>query len=394
MSCTRSVDAEWSARVRVRSTATPDFVSATKPSDVCSPNSPALWWVGIGRIIETAPASMSAASTTTTMSTRRNILLRAGCAAIPFALTLDKPAASLDRCLRPAGSGPAYTLNSDEPLNVAADPTTEVAQKGVLYFKEVAEGSEEDHLRVVEELSASPTVVRYNTRFVIVTDYVPLLAKDIKTGDTLVIPIREIADHFTFFLPWAGKEKAQYTAEAHADVKAAERMAKLFDELIKLNPEANQTQLGRHSLNIFFTRLLFCFFAEDTGIFTEGQFTGAIESLTQPDGSDLHYFLTDLFVALDTERAEYKKSYVAGFTYVNGHLFTVKPDQTVPVFNKKARDYLLESGKLDWSEINPDIFGSMFQAIVTPGQRSDLGQYYTSVPNILIFARRVRRERR
>lgn len=272
---------------------------------------------------------------------------------------------------------------SASSLNVAADPGTEVAQKGVLYFKEVTEGSEEDHLRVVEELSASPTVVRYNTRFVIVTDYVTLLAKDIKTGDTLVTPIREIADHFTFFLPWAGMEKAQYTAEAHADVKAAERMAKLFDELIKLNPEANQTQLGRHSLNIFFTRLLFCFFGEDTGIFTEGQFTGAIESLTQPDGSDLHDFLTDLFIALDTERAEEKKSYVAGFPYVNGHLFTVKPDQTVPVFNKKARDYLLESGKLNWSEINPDIFGSMFQAIVTPGQRSDLGQHYTSVPNIL-----------
>ena len=272
---------------------------------------------------------------------------------------------------------------SASSLNVAADPSTEVAQKRVLYFKEVAEGFEEDHLRVVEELSASPTVVRYNTRFVIVTDYVTLLAKDIKTGDTLVTPIREIADHFTFFLPWAGMEKAQYTAEAHADVKAAERMAKLFDELIKLNPEANQTQLGRHSLNIFFTRLLFCFFAEDTGIFTEGQFTGAIESFTQPDGSDLHDFLTDLFIALDTERAEDKKSYVAGFPYVNGHLFTVKPDQTVPVFNKKARDYLLESGKLLWNEINPDIFGSMFQAIVTPGQRSDLGQHYTSVPNIL-----------
>lgn len=272
---------------------------------------------------------------------------------------------------------------SGSSLNVAADPSTEVAQKNTVYFKEVSERSEEALLAAIEELSSSPAVVRYNTRFVIVTNYTTMLAKDIKTGDTLTTPIAEVADHFTFFLPWAGMEKAQYTAEAHADVKAAERMAKLFDELMKLNPEANQTQQGRHSLNIFFTRLLFCFFAEDTGIFTAGQFTGAIESLTQSDGSDLHDFLTDLFVALDTERAEDKKSYVAGFPYVNGHLFTVKPDQTVPVFNKKARDYLLESGKLLWNEINPDIFGSMFQAIVTPGQRSDLGQHYTSVPNIL-----------
>ncbi|MBK0420594.1 class I SAM-dependent DNA methyltransferase [Leucobacter sp. CSA2] len=268
-------------------------------------------------------------------------------------------------------------------LNVAVDPSTEVAQKGVLYFKEVPEGSEEAHLEVIEELSVSPAVVRYNTRFVIVTDYETLLAKDTKTGDTLTTPISEIAEHFTFFLPWAGMEKAQYTAEAHADVKAAERMAKLFDELIKLNPEANQTLLSRRSLNIFFTRLLFCFFAEDTGIFSEGQFTQAIESLTQTDGSDLDDFLTDLFVALDTERSGDKKSYVSAFPYVNGHLFTVKSDQAVPVFNKKARDYLIESGKLNWSEINPDIFGSMFQAIVTPGQRSNLGQHYTSVPNIL-----------
>ncbi len=271
--------------------------------------------------------------------------------------------------------------------NVAVDPATEVAQKNIIYFKEVPLGDEGSHLAVIEELSTSPAVIRYSTRFVIVTDYQTLLAKDTKTGDTLTTPIAQIADHFTFFLPWAGMEKAQYTAEAHADVKAAERMAKLFDELITLNPEANQTQQGRHSLNIFFTRLLFCFFAEDTGIFRESQFTRAVESLTQPDGSDLHDFLADLFIALDTEHAEAKPKHLAEFPYVNGHLFTVKntvkPDQTVPVFNKKARDFLLESGKLLWSEINPDIFGSMFQAIVTPGQRSDLGQHYTSVPNIL-----------
>lgn len=272
---------------------------------------------------------------------------------------------------------------SGSSLNVAADPSTEVAQKNTVYFKEVSERSEEALLAAIEELSSSPAVVRYNTRFVIVTNYTTMLAKDIKTGDTLTTPIAEVADHFTFFLPWAGMEKAQYTAEAHADVKAAERMAKLFDELMKLNPEANQTQQGRHSLNIFFTRLLFCFFAEDTGIFAESQFTQAVESLTRADGSDLDEFLGDLFVALDTERAEDKPSHLAGFPYVNGRLFTVKEDQSVPVFNKKARDYLLESGKLLWSEINPDIFGSMFQAIVTPDQRSDLGQHYTSVPNIL-----------
>lgn len=264
-------------------------------------------------------------------------------------------------------------------LNVADDPETEVAQKNVVYFKETTG----DPLAVIDELKSTPTVVRYNPRFVIVTDYVELLAIDTKTGENLMIPIRDIDQHFTFFLPWAGMEKAQYVAEAHADVKAAERMGKLFDELVGANPDVLRIPNGRHILNVFFTRLLFCFFAEDTGIFDDNQFTNAVGSHTQADGSDVSEFLTDLFITLDTADATAKPSYLAKFPYVNGRLFSVSPDQVVPQFTKKARDLLLELGSLIWREINPDIFGSMFQAVVTPGKRSDLGQHYTSVPNIL-----------
>lgn len=264
-------------------------------------------------------------------------------------------------------------------LNVAADPSTEVAQKNVVYFKETTG----DALAVIDELKSSPLVVRYNTRFVIVTDYAELLAIDTKTGENLMIPIRDIDQHFTFFLPWAGMEKAQYVAEAHADVKAAERMGKMFDELLVANPEMFDMAHGRHALNVFFTRLLFCFFAEDTGIFDEGAFTNAVGSHTQSDGSDVAEFLTDLFTALDTEQVEDKPKHLAGFPYVNGRLFTMSSEHIVPVFTKKARELLIESGTLIWRDINPDIFGSMFQAIVTPGKRSNLGQHYTSVPNIL-----------
>ncbi|MGW6174363.1 DNA methyltransferase [Arthrobacter sp. NPDC055138] len=264
-------------------------------------------------------------------------------------------------------------------LNVAKDPSTEVAQKNVVYFKETTG----DALAVIDELKTSPVVVRYNTRFVIVTDYTELLAIDTKTGENLMIPIKDIDQHFTFFLPWAGMEKAQYIAEAHADVKAAERMGKLFDELLAANPGMLDMAHGRHALNVFFTRLLFCFFAEDTGIFEEGAFTNAVGSHTQPDGSDVAEFLTEVFRALDTEDAAKKPTHLARFPYVNGRLFTMAPEQVVPQFTKKARDLLLESGTLIWRDINPDIFGSMFQAIVTPGKRSDLGQHYTSVPNIL-----------
>ncbi|MBC6495131.1 DNA methyltransferase [Microbacterium sp. 4-7] len=264
-------------------------------------------------------------------------------------------------------------------LNVALDLATEVAQKNVVYFKE----TNGDPLTVLEELKASPAVVRFSTRFVIVTDYVDVVAHDSKTNETIGFPIREIDQHFTFFLPWAGMEKAQYVAESHADVKAAERMGKLFDELLNANPGIFDDEHGRHSLNIFFTRLLFCFFAEDTGIFTNNQFTTAVGSQTQPDGSDMAEFLTDLFKALDTADPDDKPTHLAEFPYVNGRLFTVTDDQTVPRFTKQAREELIASGTLIWRDINPDIFGSMFQAIVTPGKRSDLGQHYTSVPNIL-----------
>ena len=264
-------------------------------------------------------------------------------------------------------------------LNVAADPSREIAQKNVVYFRE----TDREPLADVEELRTSPDVVRYNPRFVIATDYDELVAIDMKTGENKVFPIRDIDKQFTFFLPWAGMEKAQYTSEAHADVKAAERMGKLFDELLRANPDLIAEQHGRHALNVFFTRLLFCFFAEDTGIFDDGQFTTAVGSHTQTDGADAREFLTDLFNALDTEKAEDKASYLSAFPYVNGRLFEVTAEHVVPSFTKAARGLLLDLGALDWSEINPDIFGSMFQAIVTPGKRSDLGQHYTSVPNIL-----------
>jgi hypothetical protein len=264
-------------------------------------------------------------------------------------------------------------------LNIAEDTETEVAQKNIVYFKPTTD----DLYAVIDELRTSPTVVRYSTRFVIVTDYADLLAVDTKTSETLAIRIADIDKHFTFFLPWAGMEKAQYVGEAHADIKAAERMAKLFDELIAIDTDIQGAELARHALNVFFTRLLFCFFAEDTGIFKTNQFTDAVGTLTQQDGSDVDQFLTELFVALDTEDPAAKPAHLAGFPYVNGRLFKVEAHHTVPKFNRKARDLLIESGKLRWSEINPDIFGSMFQAVVTPGQRSDLGQHYTSVPNIL-----------
>lgn len=266
-------------------------------------------------------------------------------------------------------------------LNVAENPDREVAQKNVVYFRE-AEG---EPLQEIQRLRTAAHVLRYNPRFIIVVDtkYTELLAVDTKTGDNLSTPLGALPQHFDFFLPWAGMEKAQYVAEAHADVKAAEKMGRLFDELMKANPDILSHPDGSHGLNVFFIRLLFCFFAEDTGVFRKNQFTQAIGSHTQEDGSDLSQFLDDLFAALDMEDAEDKPPYLRGFPFVNGRLFTMRTTDVVPRFSRTARAHLIELGKLIWRDINPDIFGSMFQAVVGQQKRSELGQHYTSVPNIL-----------
>lgn len=261
-------------------------------------------------------------------------------------------------------------------LNIADDKNTEIAQKNVVYFKP----AEKDIYAVIDDLKSSSSVVRYSTRFVIVTDYQHLLAVDTKTNETLDIAIRDIDKHYAFFLPWAGMEKAQFVAENHADVKAAEKMAKLFDILVAHN--GYTSPLEWHNLTTFFTRLLFCFFAEDTSIFKKNQFSHAIVSFTQEDGSDLKQFLKVLFASLDDEDKEGYPAHLAAFPYVNGQLF--RDFTQIPDFNKEARNLLIESAsKLDWSDINPDIFGSMFQAVVRPGERTSLGQHYTSVPNIM-----------
>lgn len=253
----------------------------------------------------------------------------------------------------------------------------EILYKSKMLFKEVESGK---LLSEIDDLTKEPESLKHNPRFVIVTDYKTLLAKDIRTGATLDIPILEIHKHFSFFLPWAGQEKYSQKNENYADRKASYKMAKLYDILVKENP--NIYDDGGHNLNIFLSRLLFCFFAEDTDIFPiEGMFTDTLEQHTQKDGSDTHTFLDRLFKVLNTEDNSKEASHFREFPYVNGGLF--RDTIVSPKFTKEARKIIIECGDLDWSEINPDIFGSMIQAVVNPAYRSGLGMHYTSVPNIM-----------
>jgi hypothetical protein len=222
-------------------------------------------------------------------------------------------------------------------------------------------------------------------RFLIATDFQNLAAFDTRKNETVTFPIAELHDHYAFFLPLAGMERTVFQAETEADVKAAEHMAKLYDLIRADNPPKSREQ--RHALNVFLTRLLFCYFAEDTGIYPEQAFTEAIDAYTQVDGSDVAEFLRELFLTLNTEpKARHQtKPHFKVFPYVNGGLFTDTHARCadVPVFSTKSRARLIDLGTKSWKEINPDIFGSMFQGVVDDEKRAELGMHYTSVPNIM-----------
>lgn len=262
-------------------------------------------------------------------------------------------------------------------------------QGEVLYKKKVLFKEEEsDKLLIsIESLSTDERVLKHSPRFVIVTDFKTLLAKDLKLGTTKDIQFSELPRHYDFFLPLAGSEVYVTKNDNKADRDAAYKMAELYDSLITANRDIYTSKESIHSLNIFLSRLLFCFFAEDTGIFEENSiFTNSLAQHTQPDGSDTHLFLNELFKRLNSKSSDEFPMYLAEkFPYVNGGLFR-DPIES-PKFTSKARNILIGLGELQWQEINPDIFGSMIQAVVLPEYRSDLGMHYTSVENILKLIR-------
>lgn len=259
-------------------------------------------------------------------------------------------------------------------LNLATRPG-EISWKGKLLYKSFFKGE----LNIGIAL-ATAKAIKHNERFVILTDGDLLLCVDTKNSDTLETSFEDLPKHYAFFLPWAGIEKTEYIDENPADVRAARKMAKLFDEIRKDNENSS---ISPHDLNLFLSRLLFCFFAEDTGIFTDNLFVNTLSKSTHDDGSDLDQFLSRLFVVLDTpaDKRTGLPDYLEKFPYVNGGLFRTRIE--IPKFSAHSRNKIIECGELDWKDINPDIFGSMFQTVIDEEQRSNLGQHYTSVPNIM-----------
>ena len=232
----------------------------------------------------------------------------------------------------------------------------------------------------LELLKANPQIIKAAPKIIAVCDGKTILAHDLREKDTYENQLERLPSDFAFFYPLMDVERVHYVEESPADIKAAEKLAKLHDELRSYNEFRSDDDL--HDLNIFISRLLFCFFAEDTGIFEENLFTSSIQRYTKEDGSDLTDYLANTFRIMDVSlRGMDTMSIIKQFPYVNGGLFS-KHIQ-IPKMGAKARRIIIECGELNWKDINPDIFGSMIQAVVNPEERANQGMHYTSVPNIM-----------
>ena len=247
--------------------------------------------------------------------------------------------------------------------------------KNILAYRQVRTTRMNEEL---EAMKRDKWVVKNRPAILAVSDGEIIKAFDPAVEETYENHLDNLYTDYEFFSPMWGVRKSRNIEENDADVKAAYKMAQIHDEIRRHNRISITDDT--HDLNIFMSRLLFCYFAEDTGIFEKDLFTNAINNTTRPDGSDLQEFFDGAFRTMDMNVRIGVNSRWAQFPYVNGGLFS-KVIQ-IPKMNVRIRKLILECGNLNWANINPDIFGSMIQAVVSPELRSGLGMHYTSVSNI------------
>ncbi len=214
-------------------------------------------------------------------------------------------------------------------------------------------------------------------KYVLVSDFHYFRLYDTEEQKTLEFTLTELVLNVQSFGYLLGYQKKVYKEQDPANIKAAELMGKLHDRLEEIGYEG-------HPLEVYLVRILFCLFAEDTTIFDKQQFQDFIENRTAEDGSDLASKIQELFQVLNTpidKRFKNLDEQLNDFPYVNGKLFEeVLPSAS---FDTKMRLALLDCCYIDWSKISPAIFGSMFQSVMNPKERRNLGAHYTSETNIL-----------
>ena len=257
-----------------------------------------------------------------------------------------------------------------------------VLQRSNIHLKVCPEGQVHT---TFNQLKCSPATVKNKVKFLLATDGVTVEAEDLSGNEPLVCDYKNFPNHFGYFLPLAGIETVKQIRDSSFDIRATSRLNRLYVELLKDNPTWGAAE-NSHQMNHFMARLIFCFFAEDTDIFRGNRlFTTTVEQMSERDSSNTHEVISEIFRSLNTKiddrSGEKLPRWTEPFPYVNGGLFAGNVE--VPKFSKIARSYLLHIGSLDWTKINPDIFGSMIQAVADEKERGALGMHYTSVPNIL-----------
>jgi hypothetical protein len=265
-----------------------------------------------------------------------------------------------------------------------------VLQRNNIHLQVCPEGEVSATLTALRESKAT---ARYKAKFILATDGKSFEAENLADGETVACDYPDFHDHFGFFLPLAGITTVRQIRENAFDIKATARLNRLYIELLKDNPDWDKAD-RREELNHFMARLIFCFFAEDTNIFhSDGLFTSMIAQMS--NSSNTHEVLSELFRSMCTpsnakaREAAKIRNWADEFPYVNGGLFS--GSVAVPRFSKISRSYLLHVGNLDWTKINPDIFGSMIQAVADDEERGALGMHYTSVTqkNIGLLSRKL-----
>ena len=264
----------------------------------------------------------------------------------------------------------------------ASDIAGGILQRNNIHIAACKPGAVSATLKALRE---SPKAISAKAKFILATDGVTLEAEDLSSGEVIASEYRDMAEHFGFFLPLAGISTVREIKNNPIDVKATGRLNKLYVELLKDNPDWSAAD-RRHDMNHFMARLIFCFFAEDTGIFQPTKiFTKTVTQMSDSQAGNTHEVVSTLFRAMNVKGSDRASAntprWADVFPYVNGGLFSGSAD--VPRFSRIARSYLLRVGDLNWREINPDIFGSMIQAVADDEERGALGLHYTSVPNIL-----------
>src|SRR5699024_8414917 len=214
-------------------------------------------------------------------------------------------------------------------------------------------------------------------KYILVSDFENFVLYDLDEGGERRFKLNQLAENIELLGFIAGYQKQVIKEQDPVNIHAAEKMGELHDKLDKMG-------YSGHDLEVLLVRLLFCLFADDTGIFEKNLFREYIEEETHEDGNNLGFYLTGLFEILNTpvsERQQNIDEELNKFPYVNGALF--KERLRIASFDSEMRELILETSLLDWGKISPAVFGSLFQSVMDVDERRNLGAHYTSEENIL-----------